>query len=112
MSGSTTSRSAASASAANSDPLDLVKDLVFTAVIEVIECAPLGARGRFLDWVVRTRVEQVIEGDFTGNAFVFRVHSPARSGLELGRRCTVRAIAVEGGYTVDENQWSGAPHDG
>ncbi len=87
-------------------------DLVLRVTILAIDCAPLGASGRFLDWVVKTKVEQVISGDSTGTHFAFRVHSPSRSGLEVGKSCTLTARAIPGGYMVDENQWSGAPHAG
>lgn len=85
-------------------------DLVLRVTILAIECSPLGARGRFLDWIVKTKIEQVISGDNRGTHFAFRVHSPSRAGLEVGKGCTLTARAVEGGHTVDENQWSGAPH--
>jgi len=84
-------------------------DLVFRATVEHIECAPLGPRGRFLDWIIRTRVLEVISGTFTGEQFAFRVHSPSRAGLEVGITCTITASWVGTGYVVDENQWHGAP---
>jgi hypothetical protein len=84
-------------------------NLVFRAVVESIECAPLGARGGFLDWVVRTRVESVIGGSFDGEHFSFRVHSPSRAGLCAGTRCTVTARWTGDGYFVDENQWHSSP---
>jgi hypothetical protein len=84
-------------------------DLVFRAHVESIECAPLGMRGAFLDWIVNTRVESVISGEFAGDRFAFRVHSPSRSGLVAGMQCTVRATWTGSGYLVDENQWHGNP---
>lgn len=84
-------------------------DLVFRALIESIDCAPIGISGAFLDWVVRTRVEQVVSGEFAGTHFAFRVHSPSRAGLVVGMRCTVTAIAIATGYRVDEHQWHGHP---
>jgi hypothetical protein len=84
-------------------------DLTFRAVVEKVECAPIGLKGAFLDWVIRTRVLEVIAGDFTGEFFAFRVHSPARSGLEAGVTCTIHAVWTGNGYTIDENQWSGNP---
>jgi hypothetical protein len=82
-----------------------VTDLVFRATIEQIECAPLGVRGAFLDWIIRTRVDEVLSGTFTGTHFAFRVHSPSRSGLEVGRALTVTATWTGDGYRVDEHQW-------
>ena len=48
---------------------------------------------------------EVISGTFEGTHFAFRVHSPSRSGLEIGKTYTIEANEVEGGFTVDENQW-------
>jgi hypothetical protein len=83
----------------------MASDLVFRAVVEAIECAPLGVCGGFLDWVVRVRVEEVIAGTFDGQHFSFRVHSPSRAGLREGTRCTFTARWTGNGYVVDENQW-------
>ena len=82
---------------------------MFRGTVEAIENAPLGIRGAFLDWIIRTRVLEVITGDFTGEQFAFRVHSPSRAGLEVGTTCTITAVWTGTGYTVDENQWRGAP---
>ena len=84
-------------------------DLTFRAIVEEIESAPIGMAGGFLDWVVRTRVLQVIAGDFTHDQFAFRIHSPARSGLAVGVTCTIHAEWTGAGYRVDEDQWSGSP---
>jgi hypothetical protein len=88
-----------------------MSDLVYEGVVLAIENAPIGIRGAFLDWIVRTRVEKVLSGRFEGDAFAFRIHSPSRSGLTVGKRCTVTAVRTESGYTVDENQWRGCPHE-
>jgi hypothetical protein len=86
-----------------------VTDLVFRATVERIDNAPLGIRGAFLDWIVHTRVLEIIAGTFAGDTFAFRVHSPARAGLAVGTTCTVTARWTGSGYTVDENRWRGAP---
>ena len=86
-----------------------VVDLVFRATIERIEAAPLGSRGAWLDWIVHTRIAEIISGTFTGDRFAFRVHSPSRAGLEVGTTLTVRAAWTGDGYAVDEDQWHGAP---
>lgn len=78
--------------------------LVFRATITAIECAPL----RGLDWVIRTRVLEVVGGTFEQETFAFRVHSPSRAGLEVGITCTVTAEWTGDGYRVDENQWRGS----
>ena len=56
-------------------------------------------------WIVTVDVEKIISGDFSGGQFAFAVHSPSRSGLEVGRSYTVRAAWKGKGYDVDENQW-------
>jgi hypothetical protein len=84
-------------------------DLRFRATVERIQNAPLGMRGGFLDWIVHTRVDEVLAGTFDGATFSFRVHSPSRAGLEVGTTCTITARWVGDGYTVDEHQWHGAP---
>jgi hypothetical protein len=84
-------------------------DLTFRATIEKIEVSTVGKAGAFLDWIIHTRVLEVISGDFTGERFAFRVHSPSRAGLEVGITCTIVATRVGDGYRVDENQWHGAP---
>ena len=84
------------------------RDLTFRAVIESLEVAPLADRRVRLDWVVRTRVLEVIAGEFHGQRFDFRVHSPSRSGLEVGATHTIHATWTGDGYLVDENQWRSA----
>ncbi len=87
-----------------------MSNLVFEGLVSAIENAPIGMRGAFLDWIIRMRVEKIISGEFAGDAFAFRIHSPARSGLIVGKRCSVTAVWTEAGYTVDENQWRGSPY--
>ncbi len=84
-------------------------DLTVRAVVEQIEYASVGRAGAFLDWIVRTRVLEIIAGEFAGEQFSFRIHSPSRSGLEVGVTFTIRAEWTGTGYRVDEHQWSGAP---
>lgn len=76
----------------------------FRGVVEAIECAPLRPRGG-LDWVIRTRVIEVVEGEFSGATFAFRVHSPSRAGLEIGQTYTIEAEEIDEGFTVDEDQF-------
>jgi hypothetical protein len=83
-------------------------DLTFRAVIESVEAAPLPDRHIRLDWVVRTRVLEVITGEFHGTHFDFRVPSPSRAGLEVGATHTIHATWTGDGYLVDENQWRSA----
>ena len=83
----------------------MTRDLTFRAVIESIEAAPLADRRVQKDWVVRTRVLEIIAGAFHGARFDFRVHSPSRSGLEVGATHTIHATWIGDGYVVDDNQW-------
>lgn len=87
----------------------MADDLTVRAVVEQVEGASLGRAGAFLDWIVRTRVLEIIAGDFVSEQFSFRVHSPSRSGLEVGVTCTIHAKWTGSGYCVDEHQWSGTP---
>jgi hypothetical protein len=41
-----------------------VVDLTLRATVEQIENSPLGIRAAFLDWIIHTRVLEVITGDF------------------------------------------------
>lgn len=59
----------------------------------------------FTPWLVTVMVEKVVFGEFSGAMFSFAVHSPAMSGLEVGRSYTVRAVWKDGGYVVDPLQW-------
>ncbi len=56
-------------------------------------------------WAVTLQVEEVREGSFAGTRFSFLVHSPSKSGLEVGARVELRATWVGEGYAVDEWQW-------
>lgn len=82
---------------------------MFRGTVLAIECSPLGLKGAFLDWVIKMKIDSLVEGELAGTHFAFRVHSPSRAGLEVGTTCTVHARWVGNGYRVDENQWNGAP---
>jgi hypothetical protein len=56
-------------------------------------------------WLVTLTVEKVLSGELSGPTFSFAVHSPAMSGLAMGRSYTVRAEWKDGGYFVDPLQW-------
>ena len=78
-------------------------DLVFRGTVESIQGDPLPQS--LANWIVRFRVEEVLLGDFGGKTFAFRIHSPAMSGLEVGKQYTVEAIRTVDGYSVDQDQW-------
>ena len=52
-----------------------------------VEAAPPSRR----NWGVTVQVERVKAGKYTDPTFTFRVHSPARAGLEVGVRYTIEA---------------------
>jgi hypothetical protein len=66
----------------------------------------------FTPWLVTVVVEKVVSGEFSGSTFSFAVHSPAMSGLEVGRFYTVRAEWNGSGYVVDPLQWRRAQLSG
>jgi hypothetical protein len=81
--------------------------LLIQGVVEEIYPSPqpLG----LAEWVVRLKVEESLGDSFNGESFEFRVHSPAHSGLEEGKRYQVVATRTDEGYSVDETQWRTRP---
>ena len=59
----------------------------------------------FRPWLVTVTVDKVVAGNFSEPTLSFAVHSPAMSGLEVGRSYTVRAVWKGRGYDVDPLQW-------
>jgi hypothetical protein len=78
-------------------------DLIFLGTVTRIQVADTGDPLR--KWVVATRVDRVISGSFSGAQFSFAIHSPSRSGLEVGKQYRILATRVPGGYEVDQYQW-------
>jgi hypothetical protein len=78
-------------------------DLVFLGTVEKLEASPLPHSTA--NWIVHCRVDQVLSGNFSGKTFSFRVHSPAKSGLEVGRQHKIEAKRTTDGYSVDQYQW-------
>jgi hypothetical protein len=78
-------------------------DLVFSGKVESIEIVPLkGSRHNF---VVKTRVLKVLKGSFKGTHFSFRIHSPAKWQIEVGKVLEVKAKRTRDGYLVDPIQF-------
>lgn len=78
-------------------------DLVFTGKVVSIEIAPLkGSRHNF---VVKTRVLKVLKGSFKGTHFSFRIHSPSKWQMEVGKVLEVKAKRTRDGYYVDPVQF-------
>jgi hypothetical protein len=80
---------------------DSRKDLVFIGTITKIYpfSAPEAVPRR---WAVRAHVNRVVSGTFSGDTFTFTVHSPAQSGLRVGRAYTIKATWTIEGYIVNE----------
>lgn len=77
------------------------KVLVFEGTVSSIKVV----QDEFTPWLVTLIVEHVVSGEFSGGTFSFAVHSPARSGLEVGGSYTVKAVWKDGRYYVDPFQW-------
>jgi len=56
------------------------------------------------NWAVTIRVEKVKEGEYSQPEFTINIHSPARAGLAVGRRCTIEATWTGKEYVVDETR--------
>lgn len=78
-------------------------DLIFSGKIVSIEISPLkGSRHNF---VVKTRVLKVLKGSFEGTHFSFRIHSPAKWQMKVGKVLEVKAQRTSDGYLVDPIQF-------
>jgi hypothetical protein len=77
--------------------------LVFEGTVASVEISQLPQSRK--NFIVTVRVDRVIQGQFSGKTFQFRIHSPVQSGLEVGKKHTVEANRTKDGYTVDELQW-------
>ena len=77
--------------------------LVFEGMVTSIEISTIPMSTP--NYVVTMRVDRVVKGQFKGKTFQFRIHSPALSGLEVDKKCTVEAKRTKDWYTVDQNQW-------
>lgn len=82
-----------------------VDDLVFLGTVEKLDASPMPQSKS--DWVVQCRVDTILAGEFSGKAFSFRIHSPSKSGLEVGKQYKIEAKRTVDGYTVDHYQWTG-----
>jgi predicted secreted protein len=81
--------------------------LLFEGTVVSIENSPLPKSTQ--NFVVTMQVDRLLKGQFKGKTFQFRVHSPTQSGLKLKGKYAVEAKRIEGGYTVDQNQWTRPP---
>ena len=81
-----------------------VEELVIVgtvASISQVDAPPPSVR----KWGVTVRVEKVKTGTYSEPTFTFTIHSPARSGVEVGLRCTIVATKKgPGGYLVSDTR--------
>ena len=85
---------------------DSPKDLVFIGTVTKIY--PTGTRYSRREWAVLTRVDKVVSGTFSGATFTFTVHSPAMTGLRVGRAYTIKATWTRDGYVVNQSTFKQA----
>jgi hypothetical protein len=78
--------------------------LSFLGTVKDIKASPLDEPS-LVDWVVNFSVDKVTEGEFSKPTFSIRIHSPAQSGLEVGKQYLVEAKWNGAGYDVDALQW-------
>jgi len=67
-----------------------VEELVLVGTITsifTVDAPPPSRR----NWGVTVRVEKVKLGNYSEPTFTFTIHSPARSGVKVGLRCTIVA---------------------
>ena len=77
-------------------------DLTFVGIVTEVAASPI--KNSDLNWVVSAEIQTVETGNFDGKKFSFRVHSPGRAGLVVGKRYRFHAVKADRGYTIDESQ--------
>ncbi|MEO8672790.1 MAG: hypothetical protein ABI411_15840 [Tahibacter sp.] len=75
-------------------------DVIYVGTVSALTASALGQSEQ--NWTVVTDVQTVESGSFTGRTFSFRVHSPARAGLVVGRRYRFHAARRGDGYVIDD----------
>ena len=84
-------------------------NLVFLGTVVSIEASTIPRSSA--NYTVTFNVDKVESGKFDGKTFSFRIHSPAKSGLETGKQYRVRATKTDRGYFVDQYQWMNRPRN-
>jgi hypothetical protein len=84
-------------------------NLVFLGTVVSIGASPLPRSSA--NYIVTFNVDKIESGKFSGKAFSFRINSPAKSGLEIGKQYIVRATKTDRGYYVDQYQWMNRPRN-
>ena len=78
-------------------------NLVFVGTVTKIQSGVTNEPQK--SFVVTATVDKIIHGQFVGSRFQFAVHSPALSGLHVGKQYTIRATRTANGYIVDDLRW-------
>jgi hypothetical protein len=79
------------------------KKVVLTGTVTAISQVDAKRPSR-RNWAVTVQVETVRAGEYAQPVFTFTVHSPARTGLAVGRRYTIEAVWTGVEYVVDETR--------
>jgi len=78
-----------------------VKDLVLVGTVTGV--VQKNHRAAALEsWTVTVTVDRIVSGTFSGPTFTFDIHSPGRSGLRVGKSCTIKATWRDNGYVAIE----------
>lgn len=83
---------------------DIKEDFIFLGTVKNLKSSSLPPPS-LANWIVEFQIDKVLFGEFSSKTFSFRVHSPANSGLKVGKQYKVKAVKMEGGYSVDEFQF-------
>lgn len=86
-----------------SGPQPAPADLVIRGTVKNMQPSPLPDSP--LAWLITCSVDEVIYGDYSAKTFTFRIQSPVKSEIKTGQQYTIRAMLVDGVYTVDGDQW-------
>jgi hypothetical protein len=89
----------ASQHATNEDTTDV---LVFQGTVTKIENSPIPRSTQ--NWIITMRVDQILSGEFKGDHFSFRIHSPTKSGLTENGTYRIEASQSQDGYVVNAIQ--------
>jgi hypothetical protein len=73
-------------------------DLVFLGRVTSIVLSPLERSDD--NFIIKTKVLQVVKGEFSGRHFSFRIHSPALSGVEMDKEIWLAARRTPDGYLM------------
>jgi len=77
-----------------------------TVLATVQDIQPCAQNEPSLDnWLVSTKVDQVVKGKFDSKKLDFLVHSPSRSGLEKGKKYEIDLKIKDDKVTVENERF-------